>query len=318
MRIVYMGSPDFAVGPLDELLNNHFNVVAVVTVPDKPAGRGKKLTLSPVKKFALKHQIPVLQPENLKNEEFLNQLGFYNPDLQVIVAFRILPEKVWGKPPLGSINLHASLLPQYRGAAPIHWAIINGETETGVTTFFLSSQVDTGKILFQESLPIGDDETAGELHDRLMKAGSALLLKTVKAIDNNDFISTDQHLLFDTERLLKPAPKIFKEDCRINWSISSIRIRNKIRGLCPIPGAFTEIRSPQGIIFSVKIFRVSIGPGRPKGLPGQIITDNKTFAGITTTDCILHLEEVQLASKSRMGIREFLKGFKLDDNWTVL
>lgn len=313
LRIVYMGSPDFAVGPLKELLNKGYHVAAVVTVPDKPAGRGRKMTPSPVKKFALQKHLPVIQPEHLSDEIFIRTLQGYQPDLQIIVAFRILPEVIWKLPPKGTCNLHASLLPQYRGAAPINWALINGETETGVTTFFLSQSVDTGQIIFQEKTTILPDETAGDLHDRLMEMGTHLVLKTVGAIETGQVDLTDQQTMIRPGTVLKKAPKLTKDDCRIDWKQSMVSVRNKIRGLSPIPGAFTYLGTNPEDAVLLKIYRTSGQPGTPSPHPGEIITDHKSHLGITTTDGVVFLEEVQLASKKRMSVHEFLRGFHVPE-----
>ncbi|MTI24447.1 methionyl-tRNA formyltransferase, partial [Fulvivirga kasyanovii] len=237
LRIIYMGTPDFAVPSLEILLENKFNVVAVITAPDKPKGRGQKLMTSPVKDCAVKHNLPVLQPSNLKSPEFIEELKSYNANLQIVVAFRMLPEVVWNMPEIGTFNLHASLLPQYRGAAPINWAIINGEKETGVTTFFLKHEIDTGKIIFQEKETIREDDTVGDLYARLMQKGAQLVLKTVQAIQQEDYPQTDQN----ENQELKKAPKIFRETCQIDWSQSTAHVYNFIRGLSPYPAAWTEI-----------------------------------------------------------------------------
>ncbi len=318
LRIIYMGSPDFAVGPLAMLIHHGYSIPAVVTVPDKPAGRGQKLRISPVKNFALEKQIPVLQPENLKEESFINQLRSYNPDLQIIVAFRIIPEIIWGLPPMGTFNLHASLLPQYRGAAPINWVLINGEKETGVTTFFLNQNVDTGNIVFQTKTDIHPEETAGELHDRLMEAGSLLVLKTVKAIETGHFEWIEQHTLVSDDLVLKKAPKINKENCQLRWSESTLAIHNRIRGLSPVPGAYAQFTTPDQNILALKIFR-----SRPRisgfvSTPGQILTDHRTYLGITTLDGIIFLEEVQLPSRKKMHIKEFLRGFTIPEHLKTL
>jgi methionyl-tRNA formyltransferase len=238
LRIVFMGTPTFAVESLKALVENGYNVVGVITTPDKPAGRGYRMQASEVKKYALEHDLLLLQPEKLKNEVFLNELKQLKADLQIVVAFRMLPEVVWNMPRLGTFNLHASLLPQYRGAAPINWAIINGEKETGVTTFFLSHEIDTGKIIFREKMPINDDDNAGTLHDKLMKLGAELVLKTVDAVLENSIDTIPQSELISDETILKPAPKIFKETCRINWEDTAENIYNLIRGLSPTPTAW--------------------------------------------------------------------------------
>lgn len=310
MRIIFMGTPEFAVASLAALLNAGKEVVAVVTVPDKPAGRGQKITHSAVKTFALEHGLPVLQPEKLKNPEFLEALRSYKADLQVVVAFRMLPEVVWNMPPLGTINLHASLLPQYRGAAPINHAIINGEHKSGVTTFLLQHEIDTGNILFQEEVSIGEDETAGELHDKLMDVGSKLIVKTVEALKTNTISPIPQEeLTREGEDLLKPAPKIFKENCRIDWHQSIHQIHNLVRGLSPYPGAFTELNGK-----ITKIYRTTkeeIGSSEKLPEPGTLKTDGKTFIKISAKDGYIHLINLQLEGKKRMNVDEFLRGYKL-------
>ncbi len=301
-----MGTPAFAVASLDALLDAGADVVAVVTAPDKPAGRGQKLSEPAVKQYAVTKGIPVLQPEKLKNEEFLAQLKSYNADLQVVVAFRMLPEVVWNMPAKGTINLHASLLPQYRGAAPINWAIINGEKESGVTTFFLKQEIDTGDILFIEKVSITDDVTAGEYHDRLMNKGAGLLVKTVKAIESGRYTEQPQEQLSEGMEL-KHAPKIFKDDCRIDWQQPVDKIYNLIRGLSPYPAAFTELNGK-----ILKIFHTQKESGAHEVQPGHYITDNKTYLKFACPDGFISLTDVQLEGKKRMGIEEFLRGVKLN------
>lgn len=300
LKIVFMGTPEFAVPSLEILLENKLDVAAVVTAPDKPQGRGLKLTASPVKESALKYNIPVLQPTNLKAPEFLDELKAVNANLQVVVAFRMLPEIVWAMPALGTFNLHGSLLPQYRGAAPINWAIINGEKQTGVTTFFLKHEIDTGSIIFQEKEEIGDQDDAEAVYKRLMMKGADLVLKTVKAIESGNFSSVPQSA---TE--IKHAPKIFKETCEINWNQPSERIRNFVRGLSPYPSAWTVLK---GKIF--KIFRVQSTDGR-RSTAGEIETDNKTFLRVKTQDGWLSVLELQQEGKKRMGIEDFFRGNKI-------
>ncbi|HEX6227377.1 MAG TPA: methionyl-tRNA formyltransferase [Chryseolinea sp.] len=303
LRIIFMGTPEFAVPSLEVLVENKYNIVAVVTAPDKPQGRGQKVTYSPVKECALKHKIPLLQPTNLKSPEFLEELKSYQADLQVVVAFRMLPEMVWSMPALGTFNLHASLLPQYRGAAPINWAIINGEKETGATTFFLKHEIDTGSIIFQVKEPIGDDDDAGRLYERLMKKGAELVLRTVKAIEQNNYASTPQPDAGD----IKHAPKIFKDTCQINWDQTSEKVRNFVRGLSPYPAAWTTIESKVFKVYKVSIVKDAVGNTKA----GDLLTDNKTYIRIKTTDGLISLDEIQLEGKKRMTVPEFFRGNKL-------
>ncbi|WP_353137626.1 methionyl-tRNA formyltransferase [Pseudopedobacter sp.] len=304
MRIVFMGTPDFAVASLDALIKAGFNIVGVVTAPDKPSGRGQKIAESAVKKYAAEHQLNILQPMKLKDPEFIQQLRDLKADLQVVVAFRMLPEIVWNMPPKGTINLHASLLPQYRGAAPINWAILNGDTESGVSTFLLQHEIDTGSILFSEKVPIHDSMTAGELHDRLMEVGSGLLVKTVKAIDTGDYEAKPQ-TEFSADKL-KHAPKIFKEDCEIHWSQNTNQVYNLIRGMSPYPTAFTTLNGK-----GLKIFHVEKEIQDHKQNPGEYITDHKSYLKFATSDGFISVKELQLEGKKRMKIDEFLRGIKL-------
>ena len=305
MRIIFMGTPAFAVASLEALIESGANVVAVVTAPDKPAGRGQRLNESAVKQYSVIHNIPVLQPEKLKNEDFLKELKSYQADLQVVVAFRMLPEVVWQMPAKGTINLHASLLPQYRGAAPINWAIINGEKESGVTTFFLKQEIDTGDILFVEKVSITDEVTAGEYHDRLMHKGAGLLVKTVKAIESGRYTEQPQGQLAEGITL-KHAPKIYKDDCRVDWQQSADKIYNLIRGLSPYPAAFTELNGK-----TLKIFKTTKEDTKPNVQPGDYLTDNKTYLKFACADGCISLTDIQLEGKKRMGIEEFLRGVKL-------
>lgn len=296
-----MGTPEFAVASLEALVENKFNVVAVITAPDKPQGRGQKLTASPVKECALKYNIPVLQPTNLKSPEFIEELRSYRANLQVVVAFRMLPEMVWAMPSIGTFNLHASLLPQYRGAAPINWAIINGEKETGVTTFFLKHEIDTGSIIFQEKEKIHEDDDVGALYERLMKIGAALVVKTVKAIEAGDYPSQPQ----DESKEIKHAPKIFKETCEVNWNQPAESVRNFIRGLSPYPAAWTTLNGKVFKLFKVK----STVDG--KSAPGQIDTDNKTYLRVKTSDGFISILEFQPEGKKRMSVEEFFRGNRI-------
>lgn len=314
LKIIFMGTPEFAVASLAMLVRNGYNVTAVVTAPDRPAGRGLGLQQSPVKQYAVEKGLNVLQPEKLKDEKFIEKLQALGADLQVVVAFRMLPEIVWKMPRLGTFNLHASLLPQYRGAAPINRAIMNGEKETGVTTFFLRHEIDTGKIIFREKVPIGNDETAGELHDKLMHAGAELVLNTVKAIESGDYPQTDQSVLAGTG-LLKEAPKIFKDGCKVNWNDSAQNVHNFIRGLSPHPAAFTNLVSTDGTRFSVKLFRTAIEATPNFFPPGQVITDGSSFLKIVCSKGVLHILDLQLSGKKRMLVSEFLKGFRIGAGW---
>lgn len=312
LRIIFMGTPEFAVETLKALVENGYNVVGVITMPDKPAGRGYKLQPSPVKQYALQQGLTVLQPEKLKDEGFLKELKQLNADLQIVVAFRMLPEVVWSMPPKGTFNLHSSLLPQYRGAAPINWAIINGEKETGVTTFFLSHEIDTGKIIFQQQTVIDDTDNAETLHDRLMVMGAQLVLKTVDAILDENIEPIPQDNLFRDISELKVAPKIFKEDCQVDWNKSAREIYNFIRGLSPYPAAWTELASDKG----GEKLRFKLFAGEPvesrrhELLPGSIITDNKTYFDVAVKDGFLRITELQLTGKKRMKTIDFLNGYK--------
>jgi len=312
-----MGTPDFAVESLKLLLQNNYNVVGVITMPDKPAGRGLQFQQSAVKKFALEKGLNILQPEKLKDENFLEQLDKLKADLQIVVAFRMLPEAVWKMPRLGTINLHGSLLPHYRGAAPINWAIINGERETGVSTFFLQQEIDTGKIIFQERTPIAENETAGEIHDKLMNIGAQLVVKTVQAIETGNYPQLEQSQLIDLNEAIKPAPKIFKPDCRIDWSKTADQIHNLIRGLSPYPAAFTDFVSPEGKIFQVKIFRSRKELSAHNFSTAGIITDSKDYVKIAVKNGYIFIQELQIAGKKRMAVNEFLRGFQIKEGWTV-
>jgi len=297
-----MGTPEFAVPSLEILVQNKFNVVAVITAPDRHQGRGQKLTPSPVKECAIKHNIPVLQPTNLKSPEFLEELKSYHANLQVVVAFRMLPEVVWAMPPLGTFNLHASLLPQYRGAAPINWAIIHGEKETGVTTFFLKHEIDTGSVIFQEKETILDTDDVGSLYERLMHKGAHLVLKTVKAIEQGNYPSLPQ----PESVAIKHAPKIFKETCEINWNQSSKKIVDFVRGLSPYPAAWTKINDKV-----YKIFKCNFSDHSRQSTVGEYWTDNKTFLKIKTGDGWVSIDEFQPEGKKRMSVVEFFRGNKL-------
>lgn len=302
MRLVFMGTPDFAVASLNALVEAGFNVVGVVTAADKPAGRGQKLQESAVKQYAVAKGLKVLQPLKLKDPEFIQELQALQADLQVVVAFRMLPEIVWNMPAKGTINLHASLLPQYRGAAPINHAIINGEKESGVTTFFLKHEIDTGDTIFSERVAIGEDETAGELHDQLMHVGAGLLVKTVKAIEAGNYTEQPQ-VQSDS---LKHAPKIFKEFCLINWDLPAKTVYNLIRGLSPYPTAFTKLGEK-----TLKVFKAELENETPDIPAGQFLSDGKTYLKFAAKDGYIKLTDLQYEGKKRMTVEEFLRGMRL-------
>jgi len=318
LRIVYMGTPDFAVESLRALVEGGYNVVGVVTMPDKPVGRhGSVLQASAVKQYAVSVGLPVLQPEKLKDENFLADLKALQADLQIVVAFRMLPEVVWNMPPMGTFNLHGSLLPQYRGAAPINWAIINGDTETGVTTFFLTHEIDTGKIIGQKHIPISDTDTAGTIHDKLMVVGARLVTETVDQLQKGDMLSIHQDELYEDPSILRPAPKIFKEICRIDWNQPVGKIYNFIRGLSPYPAAWTELVSSVGVSQTLKIYETQKIIQSHSFKVGSIHSDKKSYIDIAVPDGFIRLVSIQLAGKKRMGVNEFLNGFKQIEIYTV-
>jgi methionyl-tRNA formyltransferase len=302
MRIVFMGTPDFAVASLDALINAGHDVVGVVTAADKPAGRGQKIHESAVKKYAVEKGLNIFQPLKLKDPDFLEALAALKPEVQVVVAFRMLPEAVWNMPPKGTINLHASLLPDYRGAAPINHAIINGETITGVTTFFLKHEIDTGDVIFSAQVPIGPEESAGELHDKLMGTGAQLLVKTIAAVETDSYEEVPQQLHEDQ----KHAPKIFKEFCEIHWNQPVQKIHNLIRGLSPYPTAFTRLQDK-----NLKVFKAEMELTNHEETPGSFKTDGKTFLKFAALDGYLQLTDIQYEGKKRMQIGEFLRGMRL-------
>lgn len=309
LRIVFMGTPEFAVPSLRALVAGGYHVVAVVTTPDKPAGRGQKLHESDVKVAARELGLPVLQPVKLRDPEFVEALRALRPDLGIVIAFRMLPEIVWAMPRLGTFNLHASLLPQYRGAAPINWAIINGETETGVTTFLLNHEIDKGAILDQMRVPIGPEDTVGTMYERLMNLGTSLVTRTVDRISAGDITPVEQQSV--DERTLHPAPKIFKEDCRIDWTQPGKRIVDFIRGLSPYPAAWTEMyREDDATPSTVKIFSVSFEPAQHGEPCGTIESDGRTLIRVACADGWLTLGELQLAGKKRLAVRELLLGWR--------
>ncbi len=307
MKIVFMGTPDFAVPALARLMADGHEIGAVITAPDKPSGRGLKVHQSAVKEFALQHNLSVLQPEKLKNQEFIETLKAINAELHVVVAFRMLPEVVWNMPPQGTINLHASLLPQYRGAAPINYAIINGETTTGVTTFFLQHEIDTGSIIMQQSCSIDPDETAGELHHKLMKLGADVLSQTVQNIENGNVKAIPQTDLVVSE--LKTAHKIFKENCRVKWNSIAQEIHNLIRGLSPYPTAFTNIITHNGEAQVLKLFKANFEIATHNKAPGSIVSDGKNIFKVACNNGFIHILQLQLAGKKMMTIHEFLRGY---------
>lgn len=300
LRIVFMGTPEFAVASLDALVKAGCTITGVITAPDKPGGRGMQLQQSAVKKYAVEHQLKVLQPEKLKNPDFLAELQSLQADLQIVVAFRMLPEVVWNMPPMGSVNLHGSLLPQYRGAAPINWAVINGEKETGVTTFKLKHEIDTGDILLQERFSIGENDTAGEVHDRMKEIGAAVLVKTVKGLTDGSLKEMAQPL---TE--IKHAPKIHTDTCRINWSRPVEEVFNLVRGLSPYPAAFTMMNEKM-----LKIYKAKKEPCVPSHTEGEYETDGKTFLKFACSNGYLQVTELQLEGKKKMTVEEFLRGYR--------
>lgn len=318
LRIVFMGSPEFAVASLDALTTANYTVVGVVTAPDKIAGRGKQIRKTAVKEYAETKGLKLLQPANLKDSQFIAELSDLNANLGVVVAFRMLPEIVWSYPQLGTFNLHASLLPQYRGAAPINHAIINGETETGITTFFLQHEIDTGHIIYQEKLPIGEKETFGELHDRLMKAGADLVLKTVKSIENQSVRLIPQNELISPGEIIKPAPKIYKENCRIDWKKSAKEVFDLVRGLNPAPAAYTHLISPDGDEIQMKVLKTSFEEIAHEEQAGNIRTNSKNEFVVFARDGIISIEELQLAGKKCLPVTDFLNGFRLTSSWKVI
>ena len=320
MKIVYFGTPEIASSQLEAIIAAGYEVAAVVTVPDKPAGRGKKIQSSDVKLTALKYNLPVLQPVSLKSPEFIEELSSYNADLFVVVAFRMLPEVVWSMPPMGTFNLHASLLPQYRGAAPINHAIINGEKETGLTTFLLDKDIDTGESIMQEKVVIEDDETAGTLHDKLMLLGNKVVVETIKIIEEGRVQSQSQEMIIERDNLqLKPAPKIFKEDCKIDWTKDAKLIYDFIRGLSPYPAAHTQFVSENNDTIDIKVFEVVLkeNESEDKDLY-KIKTDGKSYLDVVLGKNNISIKVIQQAGKKAMPIADFLRGTRLEGEWKVL
>ncbi|WP_321333475.1 methionyl-tRNA formyltransferase [uncultured Bacteroides sp.] len=316
LRIVYMGTPEFAVEPLRCLIDGGYNVVGVITMPDKPAGRGHKIQYSPVKQFAVENGLPLLQPEKLKDEVFVEALRDWKADLQIVVAFRMLPEVVWNMPRLGTFNLHASLLPQYRGAAPINWAVINGDTETGITTFFLTHDIDTGEVIQQVRVPIAETDNVEVVHDKLMVLGGRLVIETVEAIISGTVSPISQERMAVVGEL-RPAPKIFKETCCIDWKQSVKQVYDFIRGLSPYPTAWTELITPAGDVIVVKIFDSEKIDERHDLVPGTILTDGKTFLKVAALDGFLAVKSLQFPGKKRLKTDELLRGFKLTEAYSM-
>ena len=309
-----MGTPDFAVEALRCLVEGGYHVVGVITMPDKPAGRGHKIQFSPVKQYALEHNLPLLQPEKLKGEAFVEALRDWKADLQIVVAFRMLPEVVWNMPRLGTFNLHASLLPQYRGAAPINWAVMNGDTETGITTFFLKHEIDTGEVIQQVKVPISDTDDVGIIHDKLKMLGGKLVMETVDAIINGTVKSIPQEEMAVVGEL-RPAPKIFKETCRIDWNLPVKRIYDHVRGLSPYPAAWTELHFPEGQVpLAVKVFQTEKIFKAHQLQPGSIQTDGKTYLYVAANDGFVSIKSLQLPGKKRLMIDELLRGFKITND----
>ena len=323
-RIVYMGTPEFAVAPLKALLEKKYNIVGVVTVEDKPSGRGQNVNESAVKKFAVENGLPVLQPAKLKDPGFLAQLKALKPDMFIVVAFRMLPEEVWSMPKLGTFNLHASLLPQYRGAAPINWAVINGETRTGATTFMIDKQIDTGGIILRQSILLNDSDTAGEVHDKLMEIGAEMVVQTAQGLIEHNVDTRVQRSFIQGSEVLRPAPKLTRELCHIDWNDSTRQIYNLIRGLSPYPAAFTQLVRDGAAPVQLKIYSAeTVSSAEYGGIPvsgnqpGRIITDGKSYLHITTADGAIALKEVQIAGKKRMDIKSFLLGFREPEAYSV-
>ena len=315
--IIFYGTPEFAVASLERLIQNNFTILAVVTAPDKPAGRGQKIHTSAVKDCAIKYNLPVLQPVNMKDPAFMEQLKQFNPDLQIVVAFRMMPEQVWKYPRLGTFNLHASLLPQYRGAAPINWAIINGEKTTGVTTFFLRHEIDTGSIILQEKVDILENDTLGSLYEKLKNAGADLVVKTVQSIQKNDYTLKEQEKFAHGE--LKTAPKLTRKNTKIDFSKRPEEIRNFIRGLTPEPGAHAELNLSENFLsLMIKIYAVETEKLNHSESFGTILTDHKNFLKVYVNEGLISLKEIQVSGRSKMNIRDFLNGFKMEGNWKMV
>lgn len=313
--IIFLGTPEFAVPSLEILIQNEYTISAVVTVADKPSGRGQKLLHSPIKECALKHNLKVLQPTNLKDKHFIDELKSLNADLFIVVAFRMLPEVVWNMPKMGTFNLHGSLLPQYRGAAPINWAVINGDPKTGVTTFFLKSEIDTGNIILQDELLISETETAGIVHDKLMIKGADLVLKTVKEIETGKVKTTDQNTLM--KEVLKSAPKLNRENTRLKISLKPKEAQNFVRGLSPYPAAHAELYNANGIGFSVKIFSVNAVNENHSEDKGRVKSDGKNYIRVYINSGYIDITELQISGRNKMSAKDFLNGSKLEGDWKI-
>ncbi len=317
MNVIFFGTPEFAAAQLDFLVSQGVAVVAVVTAPDKPAGRGKALTQPAVKQTALKHKLPVLQPQSLCSPEFLTELERFRADVFVVIAFRMLPQAVWRMPPKGTINLHASLLPNYRGAAPINRAIMNGETHSGLTTFFINDEIDTGKIIQQLQMEIGPNETFGQLHDRMVFEGQKLVIETLAKIEAGNLQLTDQAEELKKFENIHPAPKLFKDDSLINWNRSINDIHNQIRGLSPFPGTFTHFCNENGQKIEVKIYRSEIQITKSAEAEFSVLTDNRTYLKVALKGGYILVKEIQLSGKKMLNIRDFLNGYKFTGSWIV-
>lgn len=312
LKIVFMGTPAFAVESLRLLVEHKYNIVGVITMPDKPAGRGHKIQYSPVKQFALDNKLRLLQPERLKEESFIEELKSLQADIQIVVAFRMLPEVVWNMPPYGTFNLHASLLPQYRGAAPINWAIIRGEKETGATTFFLTHEIDTGRVILQRKIPVTDVDNAGTIHDKLMVLGAEMVVETVERVLAGNLESIEQGQLVSTDETLKSAPKIFKDSCEIHSRLTVEQAHNLVRGLSPYPAAWISIQLPgQTDLVSIKVFESEADDTVTSDKPGTFVSDGKTKAGVVMKDGILWFRVVQAPAKKKMPVEDWLRGLRI-------
>lgn len=312
LKIVFMGTPAFAVESLRLLVEHKYNIVGVITMPDKPAGRGHKIQYSPVKQFALDNKLRLLQPERLKEESFIEELKSLQADIQIVVAFRMLPEVVWNMPPYGTFNLHASLLPQYRGAAPINWAIIRGEKETGATTFFLTHEIDTGRVILQRKIPVTDVDNAGTIHDKLMVLGAEMVVETVERVLSGNLESIEQGQLVSTDETLKSAPKIFKDSCEIHSRLTVEQAHNLVRGLSPYPAAWISIQLPgQTDLVSIKVFESEADDTVTSNKPGTFVSDGKTKAGVVMKDGILWFRVVQAPAKKKMPVEDWLRGLRI-------